>query len=97
MKRQDISLMRQRYANWHQSGMSKKAYAEHIGIPASTFYYWISKFNYESDHSLTSGFQKIDLIEEHSPQITAILRFPGGVSIEWQGAASSVSFLKTLL
>lgn len=91
--------MRTLYANWQESGLGKKAFAEQGKISPSTFYYWAKKFEKaKSKASTKKGFEPILLesVVSH-PTAIAIVRYPSGVSLEWHGAPETIALLKTLL
>ena len=96
MKRYNITQMRKHYEHWQSSGLGKKVYATQAGIPVSTFYYWVSKLEKQSAAPAPEGFQAVQLDLAPSVEVRAIVRYPGGVSIEWQGPAQSLYLLKTL-
>ena len=98
MKRHSTTKMRKHYDQWQSSGLVKKLYAMQEGIAISTFYYWVSKFEKELNvRPPTKGFQPLGLGLIPSPEVTAIVRYPGGVSVEWRGPADWVHLLKALL
>lgn len=89
--------MRQLYESWQSSGLSQKAFALHKQIAPSTFYYWVKKFRQPSEPT-PKGFSPFLL--ESDPvgsQPLAVIHYPSGISIEWQGGANTLHLLKTLL
>ena len=98
MKRHSTTQMRKHYDRWQSSGLGKKVYALQEGIAVSTFYYWVSKFEKELNvRPPAKGFQPVTLDLIPSPEVTAIVGYPVGVSVEWRGPSDSIHLLKALL
>ncbi|MFT7036532.1 MAG: hypothetical protein ACJA2S_005064 [Cyclobacteriaceae bacterium] len=98
MKRHKESLMRLLYNSWETSGLGKKSFAIQEKISPSTFYYWVAKFEGRAKElPVMKGFHPIVLEDVVSLPVTATIRYPSGVSIEWHGGADSIPILKTLI
>ena len=98
MKRHSESSMRSLYREWQSSGLGKKSFAIEQSVSPSTFYYWIKKFEKSTKESTAKrGFYPIDLGDIVSEPVTATVRYPSGVVIEWRGKADTIHLLKTLL
>ena len=99
MKKYTEESMRELYACWRKSDLGKKAFATEAGISPSTFYYWVKKFDHGGEGSSPKrGFRPIivdDVVPV--PAVTATVRYPSGVSIEWHGGPDTIHLLKTLL
>ena len=89
--------MRELYENWHSSGLSQKAFALQNQIAPSTFYYWVKKFRQPGELT-AKGFSPIlmESVPIASPPL-AVIHYPSGVSVEWQGGADTLHLLKSLL
>jgi hypothetical protein len=99
MKRYTEASMRPHYESWQQSSLGKRAFAIESKISPSSFYYWVKKFDRSGKKSSTKkGFQPI-LVKDvvPMPSVTATVRYPSGVSIEWHGGSDTIHLLKTLI
>ena len=75
MKRHNTTKMRKHYDQWRSSGFGNKIYAIQEGIAVSAFYYWVNKFEKESNvPSAAKGFQPLALDLICSTEVTAIVR-----------------------
>ncbi|MEM9446856.1 MAG: hypothetical protein AAGA18_16060 [Verrucomicrobiota bacterium] len=99
MRRHNESSMRFLHEAWQSSGLSKKLFAIEQGLSPSTFYYWVTKFEkLTASSSKTSGeFEQIKLDGTVSSSVTATIRYPLGVVLEWHGGSDTIDDLKSLL
>ena len=89
--------MRQLYEDWQSSGLSQKAFAQRKQIAPSTFYYWVKKFRQPVELT-AKGFSPLLLESEPvGSQPLAVIHYPSGIRIEWQGGTDTLHLLKTLL
>lgn len=90
--------MRLLYEQWQSSDLSKKFFAKEHGISPSTFYYWFSKFEkVPSSVKPVKGFKEIALDLPRVDPVTATVRYPSGVVLEWHGGSDTIDDLKALL
>ena len=91
--------MRQLYEEWQSSNLSKKLFATGHGVSPSTFYYWVAKFERVPSSSVkpAKGFKQIALDHPGVNPLTATVRYPSGVVLEWHGGSDTIDDLKALL
>ena len=88
--------MKALYADWQQSGLSKKAFCQQIGIPHSSFFYWIKKFN-SREHSPAPDFTELDFSASFSGEPVFLeIEYPTGARIKLYRQAEA-SWIKSLL
>ena len=97
MNRHNEENMRRLCEAWRKSDLSQKAFAIDHGISPETFYYWFRKLNKSPvAPSAKKGFQTITM-DAPIPSVLAVVRYPSGVIVEWQGSADTIHLLKSLL
>ena len=92
--------MRLLYEDWQSSGLSKKLFAIDQGVSPSTFYYWVSKFEKVPSSAVNpaKGFKQIAMVDRAGvSSLTATVRYPSGVVLEWHGGNHTIEDLKALL
>lgn len=91
--------MRLLHEEWQSSGLSKKLFAIEQGVSPSTFYYWVTKFEKLTRRSTnaTGEFEQIKLDGTVASGVTATVRYPSGVVLEWHGGSDTIDDLKSLL
>jgi transposase len=82
--------MRQLYAQWQQSGLSRQAFCKQENIHYATFHYWHKQFNQLQD----GGFSEVSLAPPQT--VSAELIFPSGVRMVFH-STPPVGWLKELV
>jgi len=89
--------MKALYADWQQSGLSKKAYCQKVGMPHATFFYWAKKFR-AGEGSSAEAFLEVDL-SPHFPGSEypfLEIEYPSGAKLKLYRQAEA-SWIKSLL
>jgi transposase-like protein len=95
-RRHTAEKMKALYADWQQSGLSKKAFCQQMGIPHSSFFYWIKKFNSSGD-SLSADFMELDFPASfHSEPVFLEIEYPSGARLKLYRQAEA-SWIKSLV
>lgn len=88
--------MKALYAEWQQSGLSKKAFCQQMDIPHSSFFYWIKKFN-SSENSPASDFMELDFSTSYNTAPVFLeIEYPTGARLKLYRQAEA-SWIKSLL
>ncbi len=100
MKRHNEKQMRNLYAEWQESGKSKKEFALEKGIISTTFYYWIKKFKNQDlpthPNLKKEGFIPLgDSFLSESTHALVRINYPSGICIDFFQAPDA-GLLKTL-
>lgn len=95
--------MHQLYEEWGSSGLSLKTFSKQKAISASTFSYWVRKFNNEKADighvNGKQGFSQIPVLEDQvfsGASVVATIHFPSGARLELFYPAG-VDFIKALI
>jgi hypothetical protein len=95
-RRHTESKMKALYADWQQSGLSKKAFCQQAGIPHSSFFYWLKKIN-SSDHPSVPDFMELDFSDSHhSEPVFLEIEYPTGTRLKLYRKAEA-SWIKSLV
>ncbi len=103
MKRHTEKQMRKLYAEWQESGKSKKEFALEKDIISTTFYYWIKKFRKKDlpahPNLKKKGFVPLaigDSFSKESKQAVVRINYPSGICIDFFQTPDA-GLLKTLI
>jgi len=84
------------YADWQQSGLSKKAFCQQKGIPHSSFFYWIKRFT-SSDTLSAPNFMELSFSDPIKTEAVFLeIEYPTGARLKLYKQAEA-SWIKSLL
>jgi hypothetical protein len=95
-KNHTLSQMQALYADWQQSGLSKKAFCHRMGLTTSTFFYWIKKLALPQQDAVVDKTAFTQLHFSAASQVLMEIEYATGTRIKFYRQPES-SYIKTLL
>lgn len=75
-------------ADWRESGLSRSAYSQKVGVRLNQLCYWINKQTPPAAEKPNANFVPVKAIPASSSDTGFKLVLPNGLILQWQGQVS---------